>query len=68
MTFKILLVFSLILAAGCNAAGQKAISKTKPLAVGAIGPDFTLSGNSLEKVTLSKLNKTTVLVFYRGYW
>ena len=42
----------------------------KPVAVGDAAPDFTLSDQNGQKVTLSAARgkKPVVLVFYRGYW
>ncbi len=47
---------------------QNAKSKTEPIAVGAVAPDFTLNDQNGKSVTLSKLQKPVVLVFFRGYW
>lgn len=79
MTFRILLLISVIFAfafVGCaqkeisnnKPLQEKATSNTEPVKVGAIAPDFTLTSNKGENITLSKVNKPTVLVFYRGYW
>ena len=39
------------------------------IAVGEIAPDFTLSDQDGDSVTLSKQRgRKVVLVFYRGYW
>ncbi len=68
MILRILLFLSLIFALNIGVFAQKAKSKTEPLQVGAIAPDFTLSSNKDEQITLSKIEQITVLVFYRGYW
>ncbi|MGI8668863.1 MAG: redoxin domain-containing protein [Aridibacter sp.] len=68
MKFKIALFIVLMLIANVGVFAQKATSKTESLQVGAIAPDFTLAGNDGKSVTLSKVEKPTVLVFYRGYW
>lgn len=69
MKFKIALFVALMLAGTVGVFAQKVTSKTEPLQVGAIAPDFTLTNsNGKENITLSKVNKPTVLVFYRGYW
>ncbi len=69
MKFKIIIFAALLLIANAGIFAQKAESNIKPLQVGAIAPDFTLTDSNGEKsVTLSKVNKPTVLVFYRGYW
>lgn len=43
-------------------------SKTEPLKVGEIAPDFSLLDQNGKKITLSKAKNAVVLVFYRGYW
>ncbi len=43
-------------------------SRTEPVAVGQAAPDFTLADHNGESVTLSKLGRPSVVVFYRGYW
>jgi peroxiredoxin len=68
MTYRIILLIGLIFAVNFGVFAQNAKSKTEPLQVGAIAPDFTLTSNKDEQVTLSKVNKPTILVFYRGYW
>lgn len=68
MKFRILLFIALIFAVNLEVFAQKVKSNTEPLQTGAIAPDFTLSSNTDKQVTLSKVNKPTVLVFYRGYW
>jgi cytochrome oxidase Cu insertion factor (SCO1/SenC/PrrC family) len=51
-----------------NAGAQTAASRTEPLKVGAIAPDFTLTDTNGKPVKLSAIKQPTVLVFYRGYW
>lgn len=43
-------------------------SKTEPLKVGEVAPDFTLLDQNGKKVTLSDAKNPVLLVFYRGYW
>ena len=68
MKTRSMLAVALLLSTAIITFGQSAPNKTTPLKVGAIAPDFTLADTKGEKVTLSKLNQPTVLVFYRGYW
>ncbi|MDQ3632891.1 MAG: peroxiredoxin family protein [Acidobacteriota bacterium] len=69
MKFKIALFVALMLAFNTGVFSQKAKINTEPLQIGAIAPDFILSNsNGNGKITLSKVDKPTVLVFYRGYW
>jgi cytochrome oxidase Cu insertion factor (SCO1/SenC/PrrC family) len=69
MKIKIILFVALILAVNVGVFAQKAKINTEPLQIGAIAPDFTLDNSNGEgKITLSKVKKPTVLVFYRGYW
>lgn len=68
MKLKIILLFTLLLILNFGARAQSAKSKTEPLKVGATAPDFTLSDQNGTQVTLSKLKKPVVLVFYRGFW
>ena len=44
--------------------------RSTPIGVGDIAPDFTLTDQHGNKVTLSDARRTgpVVLVFYRGYW
>ena len=65
---QILLTAIVFLASAHFVAAQTASTKTQPLTVGSIAPDFTLSDADGNKVTLSSLKKPAVLVFYRGYW
>ncbi|CAN5280935.1 hypothetical protein BH20ACI1_BH20ACI1_10400 [soil metagenome] len=43
-------------------------SKTEPLKVGEVAPDFSLFDQNGKKVTLSEAKNPVILVFYRGYW
>lgn len=42
--------------------------KTDPLKAGDTAPDFSLTDENGKAVTLSSLEGTTVVVFYRAYW
>ena len=72
MNLLSILVVSIVFA--CSALGtcgqMKAAerSRTEPVAVGQAAPDFTLTDHNGQSVTLSKLGRTSVVVFYRGYW
>lgn len=68
MKFNFILAVSLVFLMSFGVFAQNAKSKTEPIGVGAIAPDFTLSDETGKQVSLSKVGKTTVLVFYRGYW
>ena len=68
MKFNFILAVTLVFVFSFSNLGQNAKSKTEPIAVGATAPDFTLSDENGKQVSLSKTGKTTVLVFYRGYW
>ncbi len=68
MIFRIVLFIGLIFTTNVGIFAQKAKTKSDPIKVGAIAPDFSLTTNKKDKVTLSKVKKKTVLVFYRGYW
>ena len=52
--------------AGQTAAASR--SKTDPIKVGDIAPDFTLIDDGGKSIKMSKDKKKTLLVFYRGYW
>ncbi len=43
-------------------------SKTEPIRIGEIAPDFALKDQNGKAVKLSKIKKNVMLVFYRGYW
>jgi cytochrome oxidase Cu insertion factor (SCO1/SenC/PrrC family) len=68
MKLKIFLFIAALAIFSFTVQAQNAKSRTAPLAVGAVAPDFTLTDQNGKSVTLSKVGKTTVLVFYRGYW
>ena len=51
-----------------NGQAQPPSSRTEPLKVGALAPDFTLADTNGKTVKLSAIKQPTVLVFYRGYW
>ena len=63
------LVLSLTLMTIC-ALAQTAAPRTKPVTVGDVAPDFSLSDQNGSSVKLSEArgNVPVVLVFYRGYW
>jgi cytochrome oxidase Cu insertion factor (SCO1/SenC/PrrC family) len=69
----LLLVISLACAPKLNSTNSGP-SELKPrssqLAVGEMAPDFTLEDHNNQKVTLSSARgaRSTILVFYRGYW
>jgi len=67
-----LLLASTLSGAAVTAAGQNNGTKSRdrmtPVQLGDTAPDFTLTDANGRAVTLSKLGKTVVLVFYRGYW
>ena len=68
MKCNFFLIIGVLLLFSFGVQAQSAKSKTEPIAVGAIAPDFALVDQNNKKVTLSKLKKPVVLVFYRGYW
>jgi cytochrome oxidase Cu insertion factor (SCO1/SenC/PrrC family) len=68
MNLRIFLFIALLAVLSFTAPAQNAKNRTEPLAVGKVAPDFTLSDENGKSVTLSKIGKPTVLVFYRGYW
>jgi cytochrome oxidase Cu insertion factor (SCO1/SenC/PrrC family) len=68
MKLKVLLFVALLTIFSLTAPAQNAKSKTEPVKVGEVAPDFTLSDQNGKSVTLSKIEKPVVLVFYRGYW
>lgn len=65
MKIKILLLICL-LGFGVNVYSQR--SKTEPLKLGEIAPDFALKDQNGKEVKLSKIKQNVMLVFYRGYW
>lgn len=68
MKLKIFLFIAITAISTIGIYAQNAKSKTEPIAVGAAAPDFTLADQNGKSVTLSKIGRPTVLVFYRGYW
>ncbi|HVE60069.1 MAG TPA: peroxiredoxin family protein [Pyrinomonadaceae bacterium] len=68
MKLKIFLLVASLAILSFGVQAQNAKSKTEPLAVGGVAPDFTLNDRNGKSVTLSKVGKTTVLVFYRAFW
>lgn len=65
MKLKIFLLICL-LSFGINVYSQR--SKTEPVKVGEIAPDFALKDQNGNEVKLSNINQNVMLVFYRGYW
>lgn len=72
---KVNLFFSLLLAlfVALSIFAQKGKvtefrSKTDPVIIGEIAPDFTLKDENGKTFSLSAIKQSTVLVFYRGYW
>lgn len=53
-----------------TSSGAQTSSRTKPVGVGEMAPDFTLMDHQGRKATLSESRgkNPVVLVFYRGYW
>lgn len=68
MKLKIFLSVAALAILTFGVQAQNAKSKTEPVAVGAVAPDFTLADQNGKSVTLAKLKKPVVLVFFRGYW
>ena len=68
MLKRLLPTLLVILTCAVFALAQKSTEPTKPIEVGQIAPDFTLTTNAKKDFTLSKVEGNTVLVFYRGYW
>lgn len=68
MKLKIFLFIALTAISTIGIHAQNAKSKIEPITVGATAPDFTLADQNGKSVTISKIGKPTVLVFYRGYW
>lgn len=68
MKQKLFLFFGFLAVLNFGVHAQAAKSKTEPLTVGAVAPDFTLSDQNGKLVTLSRAKSALVLVFYRGYW
>ncbi|MEP6904074.1 MAG: peroxiredoxin family protein [Actinomycetota bacterium] len=68
MKLKIFLFVALLAIFSFAVQAQNAKSKTEPITAGATAPDFTLNDQNGKAVTLSKVGKNTILVFYRGFW
>ena len=68
MKLKIFLLVASLAIFSFAAQAQNAKSKTEPITAGGIAPDFTLNDQNGKSVTLSKVGKPAVLVFYRGFW
>lgn len=68
MKQKLIFILCLLIVFSAGIYAQTAKSRTEPLKVGAVAPDFTLTDQNGKRVTLSKAKNPTVLVFYRGYW
>jgi len=69
MNLKIFLLIGLLsLAAVAQTNKTPMRSKTEPIRIGEIAPDFTLNDQNGKAVKLSKIKKNVMLVFYRGYW
>jgi peroxiredoxin len=68
MKLKIFLLIAAFVIFSLTALAQNAKSKTEPLTAGQVAPDFTLTDQNGKAVTLSKVGKPAILVFYRGYW
>ena len=68
MKLKIFLSVAALAILSFAIQAQNAKSKTEPVTVGTVAPDFTLADQNGQSVTLAKLKKPVVLVFFRGYW
>ena len=77
MKLKIVLFLCLSLMLGLTVSAQEKSkagkmqtvkSKTEPLKIGEIAPDFTLSNQDGKQIILSKAKVPVVLIFFRGYW
>lgn len=64
----LLLIFGLASAAKAQIKEAPSRDRMNPVTVGEIAPDFTLPDLNGKNVTLSKIGKPIILVFYRGYW
>ena len=64
-----ILIISLSCGAVKDSSQNPPASRTAPVEVGEMAPDFTLDDQNNQKVSLSSARGTpTVLVFYRGHW
>lgn len=66
MRKNLLSICVLVLLLSTAAIAQR--SKTDPLKVGEIAPDFSLTSDSGKTVALSAIQGPVVVVFYRAYW
>lgn len=64
-----ILIISLSCTARKDAPSTGVAPRTSPVQVGEMAPDFTLEDQDRQKITLSSVRGTPiVLVFYRGHW
>ncbi len=61
-------ILSIMIALSLTAVAQKPAAKTESIRTGMMAPDFSLNDTNGKTVALSSIKRTTVLVFYRGYW
>ncbi|MEO7673255.1 MAG: peroxiredoxin family protein [Pyrinomonadaceae bacterium] len=73
----IVFLVSLVFALGSQINAQSPVktekmmmsqARAEPVKAGEVAPDFTLTSSDGKEITLSKVGKPVVLVFYRGYW
>ncbi len=67
---RILTTFIQLIVLSSMAMAFNLQSRTSPLTVGAMPPDFALEDQRGQKITLADARgkSPVVLVFYRGYW
>lgn len=71
MRYLTLITFLLLAAAGSfgqKESKMKPRPATDPIKAGETAPDFSLMDENGKAVSLSKIKRPVVLVFYRGYW
>lgn len=68
MKITTMLFIGFMMFMGVCTNAQTSMTKTEPVNNGAIAPDFTLIDQNKKEVSLSKIGKPVILVFYRGYW
>jgi len=68
MKMKVFLLLASLAVFSFAIQAQNAKSRTEPVTVGMVAPDFTLADQNGKSVTLSKSKGPVVLVFFRGYW